>query len=149
MVGQGFQVDHLLAGGCQGLEEFGLPAAGTPTQDPQGHGCCQLLPYPGPVGLVPALEDVYPVPGQFQHPGHDTRAHAAPPAIQRNFAVFGQFPDLFDKAREGRPHQLKPQQNSRVPALLLIGGAYGSPVFVVEQREVDRPGNVGLPVLRG
>ena len=146
MVGVPFQIQRI----AQLAEHFGLAGAGHAAQQYEitlGSRLLQGFQQEGTHGLVATADaGVFDARFGFQPLLHDLRTQAAPKAVQVAIGVsLGKLRPLFDALGLDRPgHQLMPQHDRRLLALLLVTGADPLALIVGHQRQVDHPGERAL-----
>ncbi|MNQ81861.1 hypothetical protein D3C85_968980 [compost metagenome] len=142
MVGMTFKV-HAVA---QLRKHLGFAGAGHPAQQDEialGHGLIEGVQQEGAHGLVATAHPWIVDAGLVLEPLLDNlRAQAAAKAIQQAIRMrpgkIGPGLDAFglDRAR----HQLMPQHDGRLLAVLLVAGADPLAFMVIHQRQVDHAG---------
>ena len=102
-------------------------------------GLLHQLQNPAPITLVAPLQDNGLKIQGLGEPGHASRAHAPTPTVDPqglSWALAAPLLKGLAKARQFRPHQVKPQLNRRGPTHLLVGRADLSALIVAEERQV-------------
>lgn len=139
MCSKAFKIDHLSTKGFEFLQHLSFSASRVAREYPKVPLCPEQGRAPLAKGLVAAVEKFCLISSRLQEPGHTSRTHSTPPAVQSDllFHSLGPLVYRIDELRQFDGSELDSLSGGNSLALAFVQRSYFFPFPIGEERKMN------------